>query len=653
MCTGRAMFLTPCWPISVKPIGNFSPTCSRTEALTQISPGAASVWSRAAMLTPSPKMSPSSWMTSPRLMPMRKRMRSVSGRLALRSSIPCRITTAQRTASTTEANSIRMPSPVVSKMRPRCWLISGSMSSRRSLLRTAKVPSSSAPISREYPATSAQRIAASRLSTRSSATAAFPLRRQARYPQRFGHRRGDFGRRVVHRAEFGDAEARLQRQYSSGRRLRLVDMPELRKRRSQYHVGIAEARIALDRLAGRIRRILVAALAETCDGDAEPRPESEGIEGAETQRLFAPFDCTLCLARPSANDAAHAVGQCRRRAHGDRRLERFACGGTVVLDHANVEAPECQRHGVVATMHDGSMGMADGSLTVFFASACPHKQDLMAPRGIAVRERVVGLQGQRALQERQRLRRTIRHRGIDKRSRPKHQVVGIQTIRPLASDTLDLGLAQARLDRADHARRDLVLQCKNVVDRAVVAFGPDVPAALGLDQLAGDAHPARRAAHAAFEHVAHTKLTADPSDVGGFPLVGKARIARDDEQPFDARQSGDDVLDHAVDKIILLGITAHIGERQYSDRRPVGQRQWCCCRLIRGICTRFAALFDAVDAYRPCNVLDAVLAHIGKPDRELLADLLAHRGADADLAGLGERLESCGDIDAVAKHVAF
>src|SRR5215469_5382755 len=66
------MFLTPCCPISAKPIGSFSPTCSRTEALTQISPGSASVCSRAATLTPSPNMSPSSTITSPRLMPIRK-----------------------------------------------------------------------------------------------------------------------------------------------------------------------------------------------------------------------------------------------------------------------------------------------------------------------------------------------------------------------------------------------------------------------------------------------------------------------------------------------------------------------------------------------------------------------------------------------------
>ena len=48
-----------------------------------------------------------------------------------------------------------------------------------------------------------------------------------------------------------------------------------------------------------------------------------------------------------------------------------------------------------------------------------------------------------------------------------------------------------------------------------------------------------------------------------------------------------------------------------------------------------------------------MFAPIREPDRQLSADLLAHRGADADLAGLGQRLEPGGDIDAVTEDVAF
>ena len=60
-------------------------------------------------------------------------------------------------------------SPVVFTMRPRCSLILGSIKSRRCVLSRASVPSSSVPIRRLYPATSAARMAESRRSTRSVA----------------------------------------------------------------------------------------------------------------------------------------------------------------------------------------------------------------------------------------------------------------------------------------------------------------------------------------------------------------------------------------------------------------------------------------------------------------------------------------------------
>jgi hypothetical protein len=78
----------------------------------QIPPGSASASRRAAILTPSPKMSPSSTMTSPRLTPMRNLMRRSSGTSGSRSIIPRWTSAAQRTASTTLANSANKPSPV-------------------------------------------------------------------------------------------------------------------------------------------------------------------------------------------------------------------------------------------------------------------------------------------------------------------------------------------------------------------------------------------------------------------------------------------------------------------------------------------------------------------------------------------------------------
>ena len=86
-----------------------------------------------------------------------------------------------------------------------------------------------------------------------------------------------------------------------------------------------------------------------------------------------------------------------------------------------------------------------------------------------------------------------------------------------------------------------------------------------IDQLRGDAHPVATFAHRAFEHVAHPQFAPDPLHIDGLALVRKARIAGDDKQPPYAREYGDDLLDHAIDEIFLLGVAAHILERQHRD----------------------------------------------------------------------------------------
>src|SRR5271165_2884507 len=85
---------------------------------------------------------------------------------ALRSAICFCMASAHSTAETMEGNSISIPSPIVLNNRPPSAARIGATASRRS--RTARaVPASSSPIMREYPTTSAARIAAS---LRTSAT---------------------------------------------------------------------------------------------------------------------------------------------------------------------------------------------------------------------------------------------------------------------------------------------------------------------------------------------------------------------------------------------------------------------------------------------------------------------------------------------------
>ncbi len=93
----------------------------------------------------------------------------------------------------------------------------------------------------------------------------------------------------------------------------------------------------------------------------------------------------------------------------------------------------------------------------------------------------------------------------------------------------------------------------------------------GIDQLTCDADTVSGLAHAAFQHIADAELAADLLHVHRAAPVGEARIARDDEQPADAREFGDDVFHYAVGEIVLLGISAEVLERQDGDGRFVGQ----------------------------------------------------------------------------------
>ena len=196
---------------------------------------------------------------------------------------------------------------------------------------------------------------------------------------------------------------------------------------------------------------------------------------------------------------------------------------------------------------------------------------MMAHGRIGVRQRIGRVERERALEQHQRPGHLRRHAGIDVLLRLQHEIVGVQAVRPLAPHALDLGAAQTGLDRADDVERDLVLQREHVVERAVEALAPQLVSALGIDHLRGDADAAAVLAHASLHQIAHAQRAGDLLHVDRHAPVGEAGMARDDEQPFDARQSGDDVLDHAVGEIGLFRIAAEIGEGQHRDGRFVRQ----------------------------------------------------------------------------------
>src|SRR5580704_7310576 len=103
----------------------------------------------------------------------------------------------------------------------------------------------------------------------------------------------------------------------------------------------------------------------------------------------------------------------------------------------------------------------------------------------------------------------------------EHAIPRAEIGRMLAQGRLGLGIADGRVNRTRDADGDLVLKRENVAEIAIVAFGPEMFAGGRLNELAGDAHPAARFAHAALQHVAHAKLAPDLLDVDGAALVSE------------------------------------------------------------------------------------------------------------------------------------
>src|SRR5262249_35705270 len=120
---------------------------------------------------------------------------------------------------------------------------------------------------------------------------------------------------------------------------------------------------------------------------------------------------------------------------------------------------------------------------------------------------------------------------------------------------------------------DLVLQGEDVFEVAVVALGPEIITARGIEKLDGHPNAAADLAYAAFGHVPDADLAADLLDVGPVAPVREAGVTGDDEQGPEPRQFGDDLARDPVGKIVLRGIAAQIQQRQHRERRLVG-RSW-------------------------------------------------------------------------------
>src|ERR1700683_822177 len=110
--------------------------------------------------------------------------------------------------------------------------------------------------------------------------------------------------------------------------------------------------------------------------------------------------------------------------------------------------------------------------------------------------------------------------------------------------------------RGSDALCDFVLDLEDVLEFAVVAFGPHGMASAPFRKLGGDAKTVAGAAKAAIEHVGGAELLADLR--GGKLLIAKRnhRRTRKELQLLNFSELRDYIFGHAVAKVFVVFISA-------------------------------------------------------------------------------------------------
>src|SRR5258708_25734178 len=192
--------------------------------------------------------------------------------------------------------------------------------------------------------------------------------------------------------------------------------------------------------------------------------------------------------------------------------------------------------------------------------------------------------------------------------------------------------------------------------RTIELVRPKVRSTGRFKHLSGDQTSPRRFSDATFQNVTHTEFTPNLLNIDRFALVGEAGIARDHEQRFKARQRCDDVLHHAVGKILLLGIAAHVLERQDGDRRLVGKHKRRSLNLERTRLRLGSASFTKLNppsSHRLSNVLERLRPKVITGYLNLTSHLPLGIVRHANSARLSNALQPTGHIDSIAKALVI
>jgi hypothetical protein len=111
----------------------------------------------------------------------------------------------------------------------------------------------------------------------------------------------------------------------------------------------------------------------------------------------------------------------------------------------------------------------------------------------------------------------------------------VETVGTLTRRTAAFRRDHLYVDGAGQSSRNLVLHVEEIGALLVEAFGPQMPSALGIDELRVEPHSPGCVLHAPLENIPHAQLVADLADVDWLVLISKSGAARDHKDQDCAR----------------------------------------------------------------------------------------------------------------------
>ena len=235
------------------------------------------------------------------------------------------------------------------------------------------------------------------------------------------------------------------------------------------------------------------------------------------------------------------------------------------------------------------------------------------------------------------------------------QLVSFSVRRLELEDRLITVTGQAQLQHSHDCTGDVVLDSKHVLHLAVEPLRPEAETVGDLDELGGDAELGVHPAEAAFQHRLHTEGISDLADVFVAAFERKARRPRRHTQPFDPRQSVQQILTDPVAQKLVLAIGAHVHEREHGDRSLLFAaglaRRSRPLPLARSRLPDFWPEDNAIHLHRPLDVLQLDLADAREWFRDFVVYVIEHLLGDRDPTRLGQRLDPRGNVHAVAHNV--